>query len=316
MERVRKQFALFTFFSKKLAKFQVPLLILILREIISIFIFKVTKFLTNYQNPTDRDKYIDMVTNKRLILEYVNYYYNLYYIAFIRKIKGTCTENDCFSELKNQLMMILIIDSIYIIAKLFYQIFYLRKSQKDFQRLMNKYQSNNNKNLIPNIQHFSIKFKIYTREEFIEEDIQKLIMPVIFHFGYVIQFGVCYPISFLFLLIFTILCRIADSISLTHIFYVKTIEASKGWKYCNKMQNTIIFFGIFTNIGIICYTKGNEFFEFNIIYALVLIISIENGILLIFKTFNFINLPFWFRYRENIQLNYCIFFILYPKSIL
>jgi hypothetical protein len=304
MERVRKQFALFTFFSKKLAKFQVPLLILILREIISIFIFKITKFLTNYQKPTDRDKYIDMVTNKRLILEYVNYYYNLYYIAFIRKIKGTCTENDCFSELKNQLMMILIIDSIYIIAKLFYQIFYLRKSQKDFQRLMNKYQSNNNKNLIPNIQHFSIKFKIYTREEFIEEDIQKLIMPVIFHFGYVIQFGVCYPISFLFLLIFTILCRIADSISLIHIFYVKTIEASKGWKYCNKMQNTIIFFGIFTNIGIICYTKGNEFFEFNIIYALVLIISIENGILLIFKAFNFINLPFWFRYRENIQLNY------------
>ena len=303
MEKVQKQFAYFLFFSKKLEKFQMPLLILILREIISIFIFKITKFLTNYQNPTDKDKYIDMVTNKRLILEYVNYYYNLYYLAFYRKIKGICTEEECFSQLKNQLMMILIIDSIYIIAKLFYKIYYLRKSQKDFQRLMNKYQTNN-KNASQNNQLFSIKFKIYTREEFVEEDIQKLIMPVIFHFGYVIQFGVCYPISFLLLLIFTLFCRIAYSISLIYVLYVKTLEASKGLKYYNKMQNTIIFIGIFTNIGIICYTKGNEFFDFNVIYTLVLIISIENGILLIFKVFNFINLPFWFRYRENIQLNY------------
>ena len=235
-------------------KFQVTLLIIIIREIISIFIFKITKFLANYQNPTDRDKYIDMVTNRRLILEYVNYYYNLYYIAFYRKITGCCTGNFCFYELKKQLMMILIIDSIYIIARLFYQIFHLRKNKKYFQRLMNKYQTNN-KNGIPDLQDFSIKFKIYTREEFVEENIQKLIMPVIFHFGYVMQFGICYPISFLFLLIFTMFCRIAYSISLIYLFYVKTFEASKGLRYYNKMQNTIIYIGLFTNIGIICYTK-------------------------------------------------------------
>ena len=34
-------------------------------------------------------------------------------------------------------------------------------------------------------------------EEFSEENTQKIILPVIFHFGYVIQFGACFPISFL-----------------------------------------------------------------------------------------------------------------------
>ena len=89
-----------------------------------------------------------------------------------------------------------------------------------------------------------------------------------------------------------------------NLFYVKTIEVSRGLKNYNKMQNTMLFIGIFTNIGIICYTKGKDIFNINIIYALGLIILIENGILLIFTTFNLVHLPFWFRYLDNIQLRY------------
>lgn len=152
--------------------------------------------------------------------------------------------------------------------------------------------------------YFSIKFKIYTREEFVEEDIQKVIVPVIYDFGYVIQFGACYPIAFLFLIILVILCRIVDAISMIILYYVKTIEVSKGLKKYNRMQNILLYIGIFTNLGIICYTKGKEFLDFNIIYSLTLVIAIENGILLIFKTFNFAHLPFWFRYKDNIQLKY------------
>ena len=304
IENVKKQFAILTFFSQGLVKYQVPILIIIIREILSIFIFNIMKYLASFENPTDKDKYTEIVINKRLLLEYVNYYYNLYYMAFYRKIKGMCRGIVCYSELKHQLMLILITDSIYVLAKLLYKIIYLRKSQKKFERkLMNQYKSDKN-NKIKDLQYFSIKFKIYTREEFVEEDMQKVIMPVIFRSGYVIQFGVCYPITFIFLLILVIFCRIVDAISLIHLSYVKNIEVSRGLKYYNKMQNTIIFLGIFTNIGIICYTKGKEFFEYNIIYTLVLIIVIENGILFVFKSFNFNNLPFWFRYKDNIQLNY------------
>ena len=302
MKYIRKKMFIITSLSDSLAKYQVPILILILREIISSFIYDITKHLANYENPTDKDKYMEIVTRKRLILEYVNYYFNLYYIAFYRRMKGICREDDCFSELKHQLMMILIADSIYVLAKLFYKIIFLRDSQKKLEsKLMKKDQSSQN---LLQPKNFSIKFKIYTREEFIEENLQKLIMPIIFDFGYVIQFGACYPLSFIFLLILVIFCRIADAISMIFLFYVKTIEVSRGLKNYNRMQYIMLFFGIFTNIGIICYTKGKKFTDYNFYYCMVLIIIIENGILLIFKTFNFVHLPFWFRYKDNIELRY------------
>ena len=303
MKDIRKKFYLIMFMYENLAQYQVPVLILFVREIISHYIFKISKYLANLENPTDKEKYMEIKTKKILILEYVNYYFNLYYIAFYKKIKGTCTKNNCSYELKNQLMMILITESIYVLGKLFYKLFFLKKSQKNFEsQLMQKIRTSRRN--VNDQRYFSIKFKIYTREEFVEEDIQKVIVPVIYDFGYVIQFGACYPISFLFLIILVILCRIVDAISMIILYYVKTIEVSKGLKKYNRMQNILLYIGIFTNLGIICYTKGKEFLDFNIIYSLTLVIAIENGILLIFKTFNFAHLPFWFRYKDNIQLKY------------
>ena len=145
LKKLRKQFFLFAAFSRNFAQYQVPILILIIREIMSFFIYDITKYLANFENPTDKDKYIEIVTKKRLFLEYVNYYFNLYYIAFYKKIRDKCTENDCFSELKNQLMMILITDSIYVLANLFYKIIFLRSSQKTFEnKLMKQYKDDKN----------------------------------------------------------------------------------------------------------------------------------------------------------------------------
>ena len=163
------------------------------------------------------------------------------------------------SGLKTQLLMLLMADSVLVLIKLFYKSFYLRKAKKSFETtLMKKY---NKSDIINDPQSTSIKFKIYTREEFSEENTQKIILPVIFHFGYVIQFGACFPISFLFLFILTIFCRITDALSMVNLYYVKTIEASKGLKGYNRMQTRMLFIGVFTNIGIICYTKGKTFLE-------------------------------------------------------
>ena len=283
-------------------RYQVPILILIIRELLSKLIYKITKTLAHLENPTDKDKYLEIVTRKRLILEYINYYFNLYYIAFYHRLAGKCTYEYCLSELKTQLLMLLIVDSIFVLGKLLYKSFYLRKTKKSFETtLMKKY---NKSDVINDPQSTSIKFKIYTREEFSEENTQKIILPVIFHFGYVIQFGACFPISFLFLFILTIFCRITDALSMVNLFYVKTIEASKGLKGYNRMQTRMLFIGVFTNIGIICYTKGKTFLEKDAIKALIIIIIIENGIFLFFKIFNFEHFPFWFRYKGNIRLRY------------
>ena len=279
-------------------KYQVPILILIIRELLSIIIYKLTKKLAHLENPTDKDKYLELVTRKRLILEYINYYFNLYYIAFYHKIAGKCSSDDCLSDLNLQLLMLLIADSFFVLGKLFYKTSFLRKTNKAFENNSLK------KNVNIDICSTSIKFKIYTREEFSEENIQKMILPVIFHFGYAIQFGACFPISFLLLFFLVIFCRIADALYMISIYYVKTIEASKGLKAYNRMQTRMVFIGIFTNMGIIYFTKAKTFFEKDIINALIIIILVENIIFIVFKTFDFEHFPFWFRYKDNIKLRY------------
>ena len=46
------------------------------------------------------------------IFEFFNYYFNLYYIAFIKHYYGTCISNDCHLELGDQLIIIIICDLI------------------------------------------------------------------------------------------------------------------------------------------------------------------------------------------------------------
>ena len=293
-------------------KYQVPVLILIIREAISKLIYKITKKFARLENPTDKDKYLEIVTRKRLILEYVNYYFNLYYIAFYHKLAGKCNFSTCLVELNTQLIMLLIADTLLVIGKLFYKYFYLRKTKKSFENTLMKI--SNNREETSQSHSTSTKFKIYTREEFSEENSQKIILPIIFHFGYVIQFGACFPISFLFLFILVIFCRIADAFSMVELFYVKAIEASKGLKGYNRMQTRMLFIGIFTNIGVIFFTKGKSFLEKDMINALFTTLLVENIIFLVFKTFNIVHFPFWFRYKDNIKLNYLKKFGVIPRN--
>ena len=271
-----------------------PIFFFIAREILSSYIYIFSETLANLEKPSDKEEYEEIITKKRLILEFVNYYFNLYYIAFYRKVSNTCESKDCFLELRRQLTLILISNIIYVIIKFIYRIIYVRKSVKNFElRITQKLKTG----LIE-------KLKFYTREQFTEEDVQKLIIPIIFDFGYIIQFGTCCPISFIFLFILVILYRITNSISMVYLFYVKSINISKGLTIYNKTQFALVFIGIFSNIGIIFYTNNNSLKQFSIITKLLMFIIIQNGIIIIYFVFNFESLPFWFKYRENIKLRY------------
>ena len=276
-------------------RYLLSIIIYIAREIISSFFFKFSETLARLEKPTDKEEYDEIVTKKRLTLEFVNYYFNLYYIAFYKKLKNTCEDGDCFLELRKQLILILISNIISLIANLIFKMIYLKNNIKTFEVKITKY--NKNANPIE-------KLKFYTREEFTEDDIQKLVLPIIFNFGYVIQFGICCPISFVFLLILVLFSRIANSISMIYLFYVKSINISKGLTIYNQTQFILIFVGFFSNIGIIFYTKNNTENDFSFIYKLLIFIIIQNGILIIYSIFHFDNLPFWFRYRESIKLRY------------
>ena len=279
-----------------LSRYTLPIIIYIIREIFSVIFYKFSETLANLEKPTDKEEYEEIVTKKRLTLEFVNYNFNLYYIAFYKKFYNTCENNDCFLELRKQIILILISNIFSVIAQFIYRIIYLRKNKKNFEiRIMQNF--NKNDNIIE-------KFKYYTRTQFIEEDIQKLIMPIIFSFGYIIQFGICCPISFAFMLILVLFSRITNGISMIYLFYVKAIHISKGLTVYNKTQFLLVFIGIFSNLGILFYTKNNSDKEFSLIYKLFIALIIQNGVLIIYFVFNIDRLPFWFRYKENIMIKY------------
>ena len=295
---IKKINKIFRYFGlpQDISKYTLPILIFIVREALSHFFYKFSETLANLERPTDKEEYEEIVTKKRLTLEFVNYYFNLYYIAFYKRAYNTCENGDCFLELTKQLILILISNILSVITQVIYRIIYLRNNIKSFEVKVIP-NSSKNSGIIE-------KLKFYTREQFTEDDIQRLIIPIIFNFGYVIQFGICCPISFVFLLILVLLSRITNSISMIYLLYVKTMNISRGLTVYNRTQFLLVFIGIFSNIGIVFYTKNNSQEEFSLIYKLMMVIIIQNGILIIYSVFQIDNLPFWFRYKDNIKLRY------------
>ena len=171
----------------------------------------------------------------------------------------------------------------------------MRKNIKNFEiKMKQAYEKNSD---------FIDKLKFYTRELFTEDNIQQLIIPIIFNFGYVIQFGICCPISFFFMLILIIFIRLTNAISMIYIYYVKTISIFKGFTVYNNTQYLFVFLGLFSNLCILLYTK-NSSSEIKLIYKLIIIVLVQNGVMVICNIIRFKSLPFWFRYRKIIKLKY------------
>ena len=281
--------------SNEITKYTLPILIYIAREIISKIFYEISAILAKLEKPTDKEEYDQIVIKKRLTLEFVNYYFNLYYIMLYKKMKNKCENDDCFQELRKQLILILLSNICSVIFQFIYKIIYMRKNIKNFEIKM-KQAYEKNSDIID-------KLKFYTRELFTEDNIQQLIIPIIFNFGYVIQFGICCPISFFFMLILIIFIRLTNAISMIYVYYVKTLSISKGLLVYNNTQYLLVFAGMFSNLCLLFYTK-NSSHELNILYKLIIIVLIQNGIVIICNIIRFKSLPFWFRYRKIVKLKY------------
>ena len=291
---VNKFFAYFGL-SKNISKYTLPILIYIAREIISKIFYEISAILAILERPTDKNEYEETVTKKRLTLEFVNYYFNLYYIMLYKKRYNKCENGDCFQELRKQLILILISNICSVIIEFVYKIIYWKQNIKNFEiKMKQAYEKNSD---------YIEKLKFYTRELFTEDDIQKLIIPIIFNFGYVIQFGICCPISFFFMFILIIFIRLTNAISMIYVFYVKTLSISKGLLVYNNTQNLFIYVGLFSNLCLLFYTK-NTSSELKLIYKLFIIVIIQNGVVIIYNIIRFKSLPFWFRYRKIVKLKY------------
>ena len=276
-------------------QFIVPVLCFLLREFFSFIAEKWNKWIIYHQKKIAKDKKRDIKIKMEIIFEFCNYYFNLYYIAFIRNYYGTCLDNDCHSELGDQLIIIIICDLVSTIINLLIPSLYNIKQR---QKIESKIKDNNLYS-----DNYSNKFIYYTRNKFKYKHMKSYYLKAILFFGYMIQFGASSPMCF-FLILLTLICnRIVLGISLKNIFFAQVFEESIGLSKTKRLLKIIIYIGIISNLLCIFYT--NDYFDsLTNARKLIYIAITENVVLIIIKLFNYDSLPKWFYFKDKIDFTY------------
>ena len=292
-------------FFNKSWKYIVPVLCYLLREIFSFVDEKWVRWLVGHLKQLSKEIKRQIKLKMKIIFEFVNYFFNLYYIAFIKKYYGTCLNDDCHTELGNQLIIIIICDLIALIISIIIPSFYNIKKRAEIEsKILDVAYEENSSN----------KYKYYTRNKFLYKYMKTNYIKTILYFGYMIQFGASAPMTFMIILLSTIFNRIVLGMSLKNIYYAQVFEESIGINKLKKWIKIISFIGILSNLCCIFYTN-NYFYWLSNGRKLIYIALTENILLIIIKLFDYDSLPKWFYYKEKIDLTYLRKFGIRAKKI-
>ena len=292
-------------FFNKSWKYIVPVLCYLLREIFSFIDEKWVRWLVGHLKQLSKEIKRQIKLKMKIIFEFVNYFFNLYYIAFIKKYYGTCLNDDCHTELGNQLIIIIICDLIALIISIIIPSFYNIKKRAEIEsKILDVAYEENSSN----------KYKYYTRNKFLYKYMNTNYIKTILYFGYMIQFGASAPMTFMIILLATIFNRIVLGMSLKNIYYAQVFEESIGINKLKKWIKIISFIGILSNLCCIFYTN-NYFYWLSNGRKLIYIALTENILLIIIKLFDYDSLPKWFYYKEKIDLTYLRKFGIRAKKI-
>ena len=292
-------------FFNKSWKYIVPVLCYLLREIFSFIDEKWVRWLVGHLKQLSKEIKRQIKLKMKIIFEFVNYFFNLYYIAFIKKYYGTCLNDDCHTELGNQLIIIIICDLFALIISIIIPSFYNIKKRAEIEsKILDVAYEENSSN----------KYKYYTRNKFLYKYMKTNYIKTILYFGYMIQFGASAPMTFMIILLSTIFNRIVLGMSLKNIYYAQVFEESIGINKLKKWIKIISFIGILSNLCCIFYTN-NYFYWLSNGRKLIYIALTENILLIIIKLFDYDSLPKWFYYKEKIDLTYLRKFGIRAKKI-
>ena len=275
-------------------KYIVPILCFIIREIFSFISEKWNKWIITHQKQIAKEQKRKINLLIQSIFEFCNYYFNLYYIAFIKNYYGTCLENDCLSELGDQLIIIIICDLIYTTISILLPTLYTIKQKYELESKITDTDYTKN---------YSNKFIYYTRNTFDYKGMKRYYLKPVLYFGYIIQFGASSPMTFLLILLTVILNRIILGISLKSIFFAQVSEESTGLNQMKKSLKIIIYIGILSNLCSIFYT--NDYFDsLSNGRKLIFIALTQNIVLIIIKIFSYDSLPKWYYFKDKIDFTY------------
>ena len=280
-------------FLNNIWKYFVPILCYLLREIFSFVAEKWHKWIISHGKQLSKDLKRKIKLQMKMYFEFFNYYFNLYYIAFIKKYFGTCLNDNCHSELGNQLIIIIICDLVSLIISILIPTLYNIRKRKEKEKIKDESYEENNSN----------KYKYYTRNTFLHKNMKSHYIKAILYYGYLIQFGASAPMTFLIVLLALIINRIILGICLKNIYFAQVFEESTGITKLKKWLKVISFIGIISNLCCIFYTN-NYFYWLSNKRKLIYIALTENIVLIIIKLFHYDSLPKWFYFKEKIDFNY------------
>jgi hypothetical protein len=201
--------------------------------------------------------------------------------------------DNCHSELGNQLIIIIFCDLASLIISILIPTFHNIRKRREKEQIKDKAYEENNSN----------KYKYYTRNTFLHKDMKSHYIKAILYYGYLIQFGASAPMTFLIVLLALIINRIILGICLKNIYFAQVFEESTGITKLKKWLKIISFIGIISNLCCIFYTN-NYFYWLSNKRKLIYIALTENIVLIIIKLFHYDSLPKWFYFKEKIDFNY------------
>lgn len=135
----------------------------------------------------------------------INYYFNLYYTAFIKPLYQPCVYNDCRSEIGQQINImfaIFIVQDIYSFIKIQKKV--ITKSERIFTF---------------ETEQKSSKKEYYYRNKY-SNSVNDEYMQIILVFGYIIQFGAASPICLLIGFIHGLIARYTDTVKFCSLIHV------------------------------------------------------------------------------------------------
>lgn len=257
--------------SSNLLLYIYPFSLYIIRQINTFIYYYVTEKMTSIENnnQSESSKRQSLLV-KSVLFQIFNYYYNLYYILFIKSNSPEkCYLSNCKLDLERQVIVILLSSILNdVISSLLIIIF-------NKERLIRKTYDYTNADM-----------------EFID---------IMLNFGYVIQFGGSSPICFVLCLFLTIISRLTDSLRFSYYEHVNFVSLSKGIGSFGTILNVLVTLGVIINLSVnlICDNRIRSLF--NIEYRIGFLVCCEMIIVIILIFTEMSKLPIWFKYRNEIK---------------
>ena len=285
----------------------------LLIAIMSNLYFAIAYKLNDWQNHRKDFQKTNAIAVKLILYDFINNYYPLFYIAFIKKSTlfgtkepeecyGFGGNNSCLEEIEIQLYTTLSINFAMNFLEIGMPLFnkgarmiaLKKKLEIKGIRLGESDTDETNAHLSPHSIDHQMILDEYT--EMISEYSE-----IMLDLGYLLLFGVVAPLVPVLVLLLVYAEKFFDTYKLFFLTRVKLLDRSNGLNIYNSVIKYIVYVGMLSNVAFLIF--GDNYFmpTKNISYKIVLYCAVEFVIFILTLFVKWNILPSWFEYLDDIK---------------